>query len=521
MWGLTASLDARAAKDTSSTLGTLRATLCAAALALPTALIPTGPLAAQSAQPPLVVPPVSALPPIGPGGPLFAPDSFEFDAARRAHLARSALYFIPGEHESWEEDGVYVLPAPVPWPPGAGARDVSLTVPSGKPLFLLAGLAPGNAGFNGPPVVTLDGASLGDVRPHAVRGIPVSDGTHQQEHAALALVLAPPAPGRHIIEVHCGVCAPARGPWLGLLNGGSRRYDLIVEEPPAPLSEALLISTHALMAPPLLGDLPAAEKPVAGTVLERRFHSPALGRELPYRVYLPGGYDQPSAPDTSPRRYPVLYLLHGLGGGIQQWSRLGLEAELDRQGTQAIVVAPAGRAGYWVNHADGGPRWADYVANDVVAHVDATYRTVPRREARAIGGISMGGHGALQLALNNPQVFGTAGAHSPALRTRETAPHFLGGLLMAASPAVVPQQAYAVRDPIILATLAQADAPPRLWIDTGETDPWRPRAEELRLALRARGWQHLWSVQPGAHDGPYWTRRLPEYIRYYREQLGA
>src|SRR5688500_8766209 len=80
MRGLTAGLDPRApraVKDTSSTLGTLRATLCAAALALPTTLIPAGPLAAQSTQPPLLVPPVSALPPLGPGGPLVAPDSFD------------------------------------------------------------------------------------------------------------------------------------------------------------------------------------------------------------------------------------------------------------------------------------------------------------------------------------------------------------------------------------------------------------------------------------------------------------
>ena len=494
-------------------LGTLRATLIAAAVAAPQALAPVTPLAAHSVS---VWVPAAA--------PLYAPDSPAFDAQRRAHLTRTALYFVPGEHESAEEDGVYVLPAPVPWPPGAGARERALAVPAGKPLFLLAGLAPGATGFYGPPTVLLDGASLGNVLSHTVRGVQVSDGTHQQEHAAVALVLAPPAPGRHLIEVTCGTCAPTGGAWLGLMNGGRRRYDLVVEEPAPVFAEALQITTSSLDS---LGTAPSAPAvppaaPTAGSaVLERRLYSPSLGRELPYRVYLPAGYDQPAAPEAAPRRYPVLYLLHGLGGGIQQWSRLGLETELDRQQAQAIVVAPAGRAGYWVNHADGGPRWADYVLNDVVGHIDATYRTLPERRARAIGGISMGGHGALQLALNNPTVFGTVGAHSPALRVREQAPHFLGGLLMAASPTAIPPQAYAARDPITLVSRSIVTAPPALWIDTGEADPWRARAEELRVALRLKGWQHSWSVEPGAHDGPYWSRRLPEYVRFYRERLGA
>ena len=494
-------------------LGTLRATLFAAAVSIPPAL--SSPLAAQS----LPVAPAST-------SFVFAPDDPAFDSTRRAFLTKTALFFVPGEHESSEEDGVYVLPAPVPWPPGAGARDRSLTVPSGKPLFLLAGLAPGNPGFNGPPAVWLDGVSLGNVLSHTVRGVQVSNGSHQEDHTAVALVIAPPPPGKHTIEITCGICASARGPWLGLLNGGRRRYDVTVEEPVPTFVEAISISNAELRSfstgDPSVAGSPAAfvapPTPPVGTTLERRVYSQSLGRQMPYRVYLPAGYDQ--TPETL-RRYPVLYLLHGLGAGVEQWSRFGLEAELDRQGTQAIVVAPAGRGGYWVNHADGGPRWADYLLNDVIGHVDATYRTLPQARSRAIGGISMGGHGALQLSLSNPAVFGAVGAHSPALRTRESAPNFLGGILMAPSPSAIPPQAYAARDPITLAARPVSGARPALWIDTGEADPWRARAEDLRVALGVGGWHPNWSVQPGAHDGPYWTRRLPEYVRFYREQLGA
>jgi S-formylglutathione hydrolase FrmB len=181
---------------------------------------------------------------------------------------------------------------------------------------------------------------------------------------------------------------------------------------------------------------------------------------------------------------------------------------------------PGGRSGYWVNHADGGPRWGDYVVKDLVGHVDATYNTIAQRGARAIGGISMGGHGALQNALNNPEVFGVAGGHSPGLRTRDQAPAFLGGYFMGTIAAASPgPDAYALRDPISLVRRNTPAAPPVLWIDMGQRDGFFPRATELHQALLDRGWAHTWSPAPGDHDGGYWRRRMPDYVGFYRAAL--
>jgi enterochelin esterase-like enzyme len=112
---------------------------------------------------------------------------------------------------------------------------------------------------------------------------------------------------------------------------------------------------------------------------------------MPYRVYLPPDYD---APADAGRRYPVIYLLHGNGGRCDEWSGYGLQ-EVANQLVQdgrfghTIVVMPQGGRSYWVNH-EGGLPWGDYVVRDVVRHVDATYRTIARREARAIGGSPWG-----------------------------------------------------------------------------------------------------------------------------------
>ncbi|HEV2125414.1 MAG TPA: alpha/beta hydrolase-fold protein, partial [Chloroflexota bacterium] len=242
-----------------------------------------------------------------------------------------------------------------------------------------------------------------------------------------------------------------------------------------------------------------------GAWQDQAFYSQTLGREMPHRVYLPPDY---AAEDRSGQRYPVLYLLHGMGGRYDEWSGYGVEEvanQLLSEGKFAhtIIVMPQGGLGYWMEQ-EGGTNWGDYVARDVVAHIDATYRTVARREARAIGGLSMGAHGALQLSLNHSDVFGIAGAHSPSIRTAESAPAFMGK-----------GDGFARRDPISLVENGQIANPPQIWIDTGTNDSWRPSAEAIHQALVDRGWAHEWHVYPGEHDGWYWGDHIWDYLPYY------
>ena len=242
-----------------------------------------------------------------------------------------------------------------------------------------------------------------------------------------------------------------------------------------------------------------------GTFEDRSFNSDTLGRQMPYRVFLPPDYYTAARSD---QRYPVLYLLHGMGGRYDEWSGYGLEEVAnglmkDGKFPHTIVVAPQGGLGYWMNQ-DGGTPWADYVAKDFVKHVDATYRTISRREARAIGGLSMGAHGAVQLALNYPDVFGIAGAHSPSIRPEESAPTYFGK-----------GGGFAHRDPITLVKDSTLSNPPRLWIDVGTNDSWKPRAELLHQALVDKGWAHEWKVLPGEHDGWYWGDHLWDYLPFY------
>jgi len=260
------------------------------------------------------------------------------------------------------------------------------------------------------------------------------------------------------------------------------------------------------------GELPAKR----GEWVEQHLYSPALGREDAYLVWLPPDYDQTS------RRYPSLYLLHGVGGpsgyGVEEWLGYALTEDLDRMITLGmiepmIVVLPNGEQGYWMNHSldTDGTRWADFVAHDLVKDVDAHFRTDPQRERRGIGGLSMGGHGALQIALNHPDEFSVVGAHSPTIRPFETSPEFFGD-----------EQWFAKYDPISLAQKTDAASKLAIWIDVGNADEeWLPAAEQLDQVLAAKKAPVQFHVLEGEHEGWYWEYYLPEYLNFYSSALNA
>ena len=138
------------------------------------------------------------------------------------------------------------------------------------------------------------------------------------------------------------------------------------------------------------------------------------GTKGSYLIYLPPSY----AKDTA-RRYPVIYWLHGGFGNARQgdWA----VAHLDR-GMRAglvpeaiVVLAQALPVGWYVNSRSGKYPVEDVIIEDLVPHVDATYRTIARREGRGIEGMSMGGYGALHLGMKFPSLFGAISAVAPAI----------------------------------------------------------------------------------------------------------
>ena len=238
---------------------------------------------------------------------------------------------------------------------------------------------------------------------------------------------------------------------------------------------------------------------------DHRFHSAALQREMPYRVLLPAGYE------TSTRRYPVLYLLHGLDGRYTDWTeRTKLTRHLS--GLDLIVVTPEGANSWYVNWHDGpAERWEDYLAVDLLAEIDARFRTDARREARFIAGLSMGGYGALRMALKHPRQYAFAASLSGAFDiTRLESFGWTEGLRAEFARAFGPpgSERRAADDLFTLAKSALPDRVPLLYVDCGAADMFLPANRELAAILQQRRIPYEYRETQGAHNWAYWNRQV-------------
>lgn len=131
-----------------------------------------------------------------------------------------------------------------------------------------------------------------------------------------------------------------------------------------------------------------------------QFHSALINATLPYNVILPRGYA--SAPVT---RYPVLYLLHGLGGHYSDWATRTHLAEYATQ-YQMIIVMPEGNDGWYTDSATvPTDKYETYFLKELLPDVPKRYRTLETRFGRSIAGLSMGGYGAIKFGLKSPRYF--------------------------------------------------------------------------------------------------------------------
>ena len=151
-------------------------------------------------------------------------------------------------------------------------------------------------------------------------------------------------------------------------------------------------------------------------------NSRILKQAVHYCVQLPSDYDD-SGPQHPPRRYPVLYFLHGLGENEQTMFGTGgwsLIEDLRRQHKigDFLIVAPEGKRTFYINSADNSLRYSDFFLQEFMPYIEGKYRVRPGRQGRSITGISMGGYGALRFAFAHPELFSAVSAQSPALITQ-------------------------------------------------------------------------------------------------------
>jgi len=262
----------------------------------------------------------------------------------------------------------------------------------------------------------------------------------------------------------------------------------------------------------------------AAEVQHATFHSPSLDRDVTVAVQLPPSYA------ASPKRhFPVVYVLHGLFESPAFWEKRGLAAALDSlwaAGTlpEFVVVAVDGGNSFFVNGPQG--RYEDLIVKDAPAWAEGAYRVIPGRAGRALWGVSMGGYGALRVALDHPEAFCAVATHSAMLlEAPPTASDGAGSWQMNAFHQAfgnpIDTALWHAADPLALADTADPKTAPALYFDCGQQDRYGlfRGNEDLHRRLEARKVPHTFGLYPGNHGYEYVHTVLEKSLKFLSAAL--
>jgi S-formylglutathione hydrolase FrmB len=269
------------------------------------------------------------------------------------------------------------------------------------------------------------------------------------------------------------------------------------------------------------GDLTPIELPGGAVVEFKTMVSQTLGGEEPYSIFLP-----PSFRKDQSRTYPVVYFLHGLNNDQTSWTveRYGNlqnkveELILEKQIPEIIMVHPFGNNSFYCNYADGTKRYEDFITGELVACMEANYRARKGREYRAIGGTSMGGYGALKIAMKHPDLYAATVGHSPIIflgRNPLDVPdevkssryfQYFASILKLIFGDPIQQDLWDANNPLVLAKGGKLNGL-KIYFDCGTADRYNQTihldqgVQTLDRALTEAGVPHSFHVYPGEPHG--------------------
>lgn len=252
---------------------------------------------------------------------------------------------------------------------------------------------------------------------------------------------------------------------------------------------------------------------------------------MEYSIYFPADYE------TSNRRYPVLYLLHGYTDDETGWTQFG-EAHLicDRsmqagESAPMIIVMPDGGVTWYINNYDGKVKYEDYFIKELIPHIDQTYRTRPTKQYRAVAGLSMGGYGTMVMATKHPDMFSSAAPLSAGIFIDEEIvggndelwKTVLGDLYGKKELTGKSRLTDHYQKNSILKIIETANADElkkvRYYIDCGDKDFLIKGNMALHSAMIDKKIPHEFRVREGVHNWTYWRTALPDVLKFVSESF--
>ena len=246
-----------------------------------------------------------------------------------------------------------------------------------------------------------------------------------------------------------------------------------------------------------------------------QFQSKLVGKVLPYGVVLPPRYGLFT---TRRLRYPVLYLLHGWSGHYDSWSKQTALLEYAND-HQVIIITPEGGNSWYIDSATvPSDLYEAYVISELIADIDGRFRTIPDRRGRSIGGVSMGGYGAMKFGFKYPEKFSAVASMSGALDAaqRSDDPSITQAFGLPDSPA------RKSNDLFKLAREFPSDRQallPYVYLDCGTEDPWLASNRDFSGILLERKMVHEYREVPGNHIWPHWDKQLREVMRVVADRM--
>ncbi len=234
--------------------------------------------------------------------------------------------------------------------------------------------------------------------------------------------------------------------------------------------------------------------------------SHSLGKQVQMNVILP---------DTGKGPFPVFYLLHGLTDDYTCWHRRS-RIEVYVADKPLIVVMPDGYRGWYTNNVVGA-RYFDYMTKDLIETTERFFPAKRTRAGRCIGGLSMGGYGALRIALGRPDLFCSVNSHSGALWRGSNNKHLQNPEF---ERRLGKKRVGTDNDLLHLAKQAKkAGTLPKMLIDCGTEDYLLEENRIYHRELEEAGIDHIYREFPGAHTWDYWDEHVKEALEFHCRNL--
>lgn len=246
----------------------------------------------------------------------------------------------------------------------------------------------------------------------------------------------------------------------------------------------------------------------AATVDTVSIYSNSMHKQVKAVVILPAGYAMKT------NRFPVVYLLHGYEGWYSNWIIRAPELKNYADSNRLIIVCPDGAKSSWYfdSPVDTAYRYETHIAKEVVGFIDKHYRTRADKKHRAITGLSMGGHGALFIALRHPETFGAAASMSGGVDLKEVGyrfdmPQRIGDTI---------SHAKEWHDRSII-NLVERYRHTKLQItfDCGDRDIFINGNRRLHRKMLQLKIPHLYIEQAGQHNWDYWRSSIPRHLAFF------